>query len=154
MGNLKNTNSNTLNNNGLSYKNFILKNIADIGLFEALKEKTIEINEIMYYINSSDNEMSIIGIILLIAKFEYIFKRKFIKNFYYFKEIDEHPNNSSLIWEINVYENKSTLLSDKQSEILKKLNSKILSNLNYIIIKYKSQINFVVIIKMEVYYQI
>ena len=143
MGNLKNTNSSTLNNNGLSYKNFILKNIADIGLFEALKEKTIEINEIMYYINSSDNEMSIIGIILLIAKFEYIFKRKFIKNFYYFKEIDEHPNNSSMIWEINVYENKSIHLSDKQSEILKKLNSKILSNLNYIIIKYKSQINFV-----------
>ncbi len=79
MRNLKNCNSTTLKNNGLSYKSYILENIADIGLFEALKEKAIEINEIIYYINSSDNEISIIGIILLIAKYEDIFKRKYKK---------------------------------------------------------------------------
>ena len=97
----------------------------------------------MNYINSQNPEISLTGIILLIAKYENIFGRNYMTKFFYFKELGEYPRNEDMLWDLHTYNNKFIYISENQNEILTKINTKIYNNLNYIISKYKSDVNVI-----------
>ena len=116
---------NIINNNTL--------NLDEKSLLNILKTKQVSPISIKKSILSEDSETSIIGMILLLANYELYFKRKYIEKFFYFNEINENPENRDMIWEINVFKNNKINLSSFQKELLDAIQTKLISNFNFII---------------------
>ena len=116
---------NIINNNTL--------NLDEKSLLNILKTKQVSPISIKKSILSEDSETSIIGMILLLANYELYFKRKYIEKFFYFNEINEYPENRDMIWEIKVFKNNKINLSSFQKELLDAIQTKLISNFNFII---------------------
>ena len=97
-------------------------------------DKRLRPSKIMEYVNSKDNEISIIGLLLLIVNYSNFFDRPFIENFFYEKNTDNHKQ-----WEINIYNNKTIFISDSEKEMLKEIMNKIFKNFNYILSTHKKE---------------
>ena len=131
--------------NKTEYLNVINSNILNIDekpLFNILKGKNLSFITIKKSILSEDSETSIIGMILLLAKYEEYFHRTLIEKFFYFNDINEYPENNGMKWELKVVSNNKINLSDFQKELLDAIKSKIFPNLNFII---SQNINFIIL---------
>ena len=131
--------------NKTEYLNVINSNILNIDekpLFNILKGKNLSFITIKKSILSEDSETSIIGMILLLAKYEEYFHRTLIEKFLYFNDINKYPENNGMKWELKVVSNNKINLSDFQKELLDAIKSKIFPNLNFII---SQNINFIIL---------
>ena len=124
---------------------FNIRNINDKELLLFLqKGLSPSLNDLMKYIKSKDLTISMIGILLLKNNYESIFKRKFIKRFFYFNdssELEQRPDNKNNLWELKTYNNKCIYIPYEDKEQLMEINKSIYNNLSYILNSNKNKKN-------------
>ena len=106
-------------------------------------DKKLRPSKIMEYVNSHDNEISMIGLLLIKKNYFNFFNRPFIEKFFYFNNIDETINdfddNCKKDWDINIYNNKYISISESEKIMLNQIIDAIFNNFNYILSKYKKE---------------
>lgn len=106
-------------------------------------DKRLRPSKIMEYVNSHDNEISMIGLLLLIKNYFNFFNRPFIEKFFYFKNIDETfiiaGEVNTKDWDIKIYNNKYISISESEKIMLNQIIDAIFNNFNYILSEYKKE---------------